>query len=247
MKTFHLSFLIFLFSCTSLLAQGVFKFEKDTHDFGAIEEGGTSDYVFKFTNSGTAPIIIQGVRASCGCTTPDWTKEPVPPGGEGFVKASYNTVGRPGQFNKSITITSNATEASKALIIKGEVKMDPAKQPILEVEKAVVSLGKIKEGEDVKVTVKIKNIGKGALNIYGLSSASNTAKLIKASPGLAENASGELEFTIKAQNVGKLSEIIHISTNSHTKPNIEFRVEGEVIKSASTSPMREGNNTPFGK
>lgn len=246
MKTLHLAFVVFLFSLSQVFAQGVFKFEKETHDFGSIDENGSVDYVFKFSNTGTAPIIIQKVNASCGCTTPDWSKDPIPPGGEGFVKASYNTVGRPGHFNKSITITSNATEANKVLFIKGDVKVDMEKQPLLEVEKQTVALGKINENEEVKVKLKIKNAGKGSLSIYSVSSASNFARLVNATQGLAEGGSGELEFTIKVPNVGKLSEVVYISTSSQKKPTVEIRVEGEVVK-ATVSPVREGNNAPFGK
>jgi hypothetical protein len=246
MKTLHLTFVVLLFSLSQVFAQGIFKFEKETHDFGTVDEGGSIDYVFKFTNTGTAPIIIQKVNASCGCTTPEWSKDPVPPGGSGFVKASYNTNGRPGHFNKSITITSNATEANKVLFIKGDVKVDMDKQPMLEPEKAVVSVGKINENEETKVKIKIKNIGKNPLNIHSVSSPSNYVRFNNATQGLGENATGDLEFTLKVPNAGKLSEIVYISTNSQKKSIIEIRVEGEVVK-AAVSPVREGNNIPFGK
>lgn len=106
----------------SSFAQGQFEFETLEHDFGTIkEEVGSAEYQFVFTNEGDAPIIIKGVKASCGCTTPDWTSDPVPAGGSGFVKAKYSTRNRPGSFRKSLTITSNATESSKKLYITGKV------------------------------------------------------------------------------------------------------------------------------
>src|SRR5690554_2443140 len=105
--------IIFLFSLVLIsfygFSQGTFKFSnEDKHDFGLVEEGKLATYEFEFTNTGSAPIIMSGVRASCGCTTPSWTKEPIPPGGKGSVTASYNSAGRPGAFNKTIPITSNA-------------------------------------------------------------------------------------------------------------------------------------------
>lgn len=99
-----------------------FKFEKEVHDFGNIKEGTQAEYVFKFTNTGKEPLVITNVQASCGCTTPKWTKEPVKPGESGSVTAIYNSKGRPGNFNKAVTITSNAKTAQKVLFIKGNVE-----------------------------------------------------------------------------------------------------------------------------
>ena len=90
------------------------------HDFGKIVKGIPAEATFEFTNTGKAPLVISGVRASCGCTTPDYSKEPIAPGKKGFVKAVYNAANL-GVFNKSITVTSNANEKDIVLIIKGEV------------------------------------------------------------------------------------------------------------------------------
>lgn len=99
-----------------------FKFEKEVHDFGNVKEGTQAEYTFKFTNIGKEPLVITNVQASCGCTTPKWTKEPVKPGETGQVTAIYNSKGRPGNFNKAVTITSNAKTAQKVLFIKGNVE-----------------------------------------------------------------------------------------------------------------------------
>ncbi len=126
------SILTSLFSlvCVFAFAQGVMTFEKTTHEFGDVKEtGGPISFDFKFKNTGDQPIIISNVQASCGCTTPDWTKTPVAPGQSGMIKAQYNPLGRPGQFNKSLTITSNAIEASTVVYIKGNVVPDVATAP----------------------------------------------------------------------------------------------------------------------
>lgn len=107
----------------------MFKFEKgDVHDFGTVKEGPAAVYVFEFKNVGKAPLIIQNASASCGCTTPDWSKEPVLPGKKGKVTVSYNTQGRVGPIDKTVWIQSNAAlpESMKAggryeLKIKGTV------------------------------------------------------------------------------------------------------------------------------
>lgn len=98
-------------------------FKGDNHDFGTVSEGPAADYEFTFTNTGKEPIILQRVQASCGCTTPSYSKDPVLPGKEGSIKASYNTNGRPGAFVKSITVVSNA--GTKVLTIKGNVEKAP--------------------------------------------------------------------------------------------------------------------------
>jgi hypothetical protein len=122
-KLFFLSIFAVLFSLAyAQQSDAVFDFKAKEYDFGQIkEENGMVTTVFEFTNTGKAPLVISGVSASCGCTTPEWTKEPVPAGGKGVIKATYNATGRPGPFNKSITVRSNATEPTVILYIKGEV------------------------------------------------------------------------------------------------------------------------------
>lgn len=99
-------------------------FQKDTHDFGTLSEGGAADFIFQFKNTGKEPLIIQKVQPSCGCTTPDWTKEPILPGKTGIVKASYGTQGRPGPFTKTLSVISNA--GTKVLTITGTVEKAPS-------------------------------------------------------------------------------------------------------------------------
>jgi hypothetical protein len=114
--------LIFPFSYSLAQEKAKFSFEEETFDFGSIkEENGSVEHKFVFTNSGNAPLIIDGVRASCGCTTPAWSKEPIPPGEKGFVTAKYNPKNRPGSFRKSLSISSNADPSVKVIYIKGMV------------------------------------------------------------------------------------------------------------------------------
>jgi len=101
----------------------VLEFVEEEHDFGTVaEEAGPITHTFEFVNKGNAPLIISNVKASCGCTTPGWSKEPVLPGEKGFVQAQYNPANRPGSFRKSLTVTSNSgSNASSFLYIKGNV------------------------------------------------------------------------------------------------------------------------------
>jgi hypothetical protein len=102
-------------------AQGVLTFESIDHDFGKVPEGTMATYEFKFKNTGNQPIVIANAQASCGCTTPEWTKAPVMPGKSGIIKAVYNSAGRPGVFAKTVTVMSNASEPAKVLSLKGTV------------------------------------------------------------------------------------------------------------------------------
>lgn len=98
-----------------------FTWDNTTHDFGKIKQGTPVTHEFKFTNSGKVPLVITNVQASCGCTTPAWTKEPVMPGGQGFIKATYNAASI-GAFNKTVTVTANIESGFVQLVIKGEVQ-----------------------------------------------------------------------------------------------------------------------------
>lgn len=119
-KILSLSVAILAFAFVSA-AQGVITFKKTSHEFGKVKEGEKATYTFEFTNTGDAPIIVSNAQPSCGCTTPNWTKEPVQPGKTGTITASFDSNGRPGKFNKTITVTSNATVGSVTLAIGGDV------------------------------------------------------------------------------------------------------------------------------
>jgi hypothetical protein len=97
-------------------------FEKLQHNFGTFkEELGVQSVAFNFKNDGKVPLILNNVQASCGCTTPEWTREPVAPGAKGIIKVSYDPRNRPGVFNKTIRVSSNAENADVVLTILGEV------------------------------------------------------------------------------------------------------------------------------
>jgi hypothetical protein len=96
-------------------------FQSTEHDFGTITEGDIVEHTFSFTNTGAAPLIIQNAQPSCGCTAPDWTKEPIPPGGKGYVKAKFDSNGKPNVQNKSITVVANTWPKQTVLRFKAMV------------------------------------------------------------------------------------------------------------------------------
>ncbi|MBT3422268.1 MAG: DUF1573 domain-containing protein [Bacteroidetes bacterium] len=102
-------------------------FEDVAAEFGTIEEGESKELVFTFFNSGTAPLLLKNVKPACGCTTPEWPKQPIMPGKKGEIKATFNSKGYGGQnIHKSITVTTNVPENGNdkviILYIKGFVK-----------------------------------------------------------------------------------------------------------------------------
>lgn len=191
--------------CMALVAvammaqQPVITFEKTEHDFGKINEGdGRVSVDFVFKNEGMAPLILSNVRASCGCTTPAWTKEPVEPGQTGKITVTYNPNGRPGRFQKTVTITSNASEPTKKVSIKGEVIPKQAK-PVnkynlsvgaLNMKTRLLDLGVIKKGEE-KV---------GELEYTNLKAEDHNVELAIADPFLLAQVTLP---TVKPNEVGK--------------------------------------------
>lgn len=101
----------------------VMKFEEPEYDFGKIPQGKPVTHAFKFSNTGTTPLTLDNVQASCGCTTPVWDKDTIPPGGSSQITVGYNAAAE-GQFAKPVTITYNGGQ-SLQLVIKGEVWKTP--------------------------------------------------------------------------------------------------------------------------
>lgn len=105
-------------------ANSKIEFENTTFDFGKIAYGSNGTCVFGFTNTSKEALIINVVRTSCGCTNPEWPKDPIEPGKSGEIKVKYNTQIQ-GSFHKTITVFCNAVNSPVKLFIKGEVQSDP--------------------------------------------------------------------------------------------------------------------------
>ena len=103
----------------------VAEFERVEHDFGIVNEGQKVSYAYKFKNNGQAPLIIQSAVGSCGCTVPAWSKEPIPVGGTGFVSAEFDTNGKTGIQNKTVTVTANTWPKVTTLRFKAMVTPKP--------------------------------------------------------------------------------------------------------------------------
>lgn len=108
--------------------KAIIEFESLEHDFGKIYDGKPSSHEFVFTNKGKVPLVLSNVQPACGCTTPEWPREPIMPGEKAKIKAIYNAGSYRGAFSKGITVQSNSANGSVQLIIKGSV-LDTPKEP----------------------------------------------------------------------------------------------------------------------
>lgn len=118
---------VLLFACVSFASaqenQAQIKFDKVSHDFGTFSESSpVQECIFTFTNVGQAPLVINQAVASCGCTVPSYTKEPIAPGKTGAIKVTYNGKGKfPGHFKKSITVRTNGSVEMTRLYVEGDM------------------------------------------------------------------------------------------------------------------------------
>jgi hypothetical protein len=103
----------------------VLKFDSDTHDFGTIVEGEKVSFAYKFRNVGNATLVIRAAQGSCGCTVPEYPKDPVPPGGEGIINVTFNSEGKEGKQDKTVTIISNTMPNTYTLNVIGNVEKAP--------------------------------------------------------------------------------------------------------------------------
>lgn len=200
-------FTIALISAMAMAQNPVIVFERTEHNFGQINEQDgrvTTEFVFK--NEGMSPLVLSNVRASCGCTTPKWTREPIEPGQSGQITVTYNPSGRPGRFQKTITVTSNATEATTRLYIKGEVIPKPAAQTNtysvhmgdLDLKSKTINFGVVKKGDIVEREIEYAN-------------NKNANLLVNVATNLNENylqAIATLE-TVKPKETGKLKVVFN--------------------------------------
>jgi len=229
------SFVASVLCATAMMAQEpVITFEKTNHDFGKINEAdGKVTTVFNFKNEGMTPLVLSNVRASCGCTTPKWNHEPIEPGAEGAITVTYNPNGRPGKFSKTITVTSNAKEATMRLYIKGEVIPKPA-QPVNRYVAKIGELSLVTKqldfGEILKDQVATKTIEYAnqtaepiAVEISQLPFVDAVASLSPVDP----QKSGQLTIvwdTKRSNEFGPVKENLYLTVNGKTEQSDAYAI-----------------------
>jgi len=108
--------------------QAAFKFTEEEFNFGTIMQGDQVKHDYEFTNTGKEPLIISSAAGSCGCTVPEWPKEPIAPGAKAVIKVTFNSAGKQGVQDKTVTLQSNAKQNPLVLHLKGNVDK-PIEQP----------------------------------------------------------------------------------------------------------------------
>ena len=253
-KLLTLCLLAFAFTAR---AQAVLQFETDSHDFGKVAEGTIATYEFKFKNTGNQPVVIANVQASCGCTTPDWTKTPVLPGKSGIIKAMYSSAGRPGVFNKTVTVTSNAAEPSKVLSIKGSVltkdEIKPtltpaqlAQSPHLVLSASSHDFGKMEVGQQPTARFTVRNTGKSEL-VLGTLTAGCYCVGYKNSPApIAPGQSAVVELLYSQRQLGQVSDVVTITSND-VSGDAKITLKATIVRDLSGNSMvkESGTAVPF--
>lgn len=263
MRKYSLLF-IALISCAILFAQKpVIVFESNNHDFGKInEEDGKATFVFNFTNKGNAPMVISRVQASCGCTTPTYTKEPIEPGKKGNITVTYNPLGRPGAFTKTISVYSNSSEENVNLTIRGEViprtSSDNNSTPIndmpvvmgdLRLKNKLVQMNNVEKGKSQTRSIDIRNSGNSAIrptveNLPAYITASVTPEVIK------PNEEGKINFTLNSKTCnqwGPINDEVYVVLNGQRKYNDEYqlRIFTNVIEDFSKMTLDQKRKAPI--
>ncbi|MDO4755980.1 MAG: DUF1573 domain-containing protein [Parabacteroides sp.] len=195
------------------------------HDFGTIGEAdGLASHTFTIKNTGNGPLVITRITASCGCTQPEWSKEPIAPGKSGKVKITYDPKGRPGPFYKTISIYSNGKKGSFALGIKGTVTPKELK-PIftypysigeLNLETKNILFNTVRPKETVGYKIHVINEGKTSMNIH-IGKLPTYLNVVATPSALAPEEVGEITVLLDANSVkrkGRLTAEIPITVQS---------------------------------
>ena len=238
-------------------AQGVITFESTDHNFGKIAEGTMATHEYKFKNTGNQPIVIANAQASCGCTTPAWTKTPILPGQTGMVKAVYNSNGHPGVFTKTVTVMSNASEGSKVLTLKGAVMtkdeyratLTPAElaaSPRLVLERSSYDFGRVEVGQQPTARLAVKNTGPKDLVLTTLTSGCYCVGFRATPPPIKPGQSAIIELIYTQRTIGPDTQTVTIGSND-MHGDTKLLLKANVVKElAPTSLVKEsGSSVPF--
>jgi len=221
-------------------AQGVLTFEKEVHDFGTLTQGIPATYNFVVKNTGNEPVLISNVQASCGCTTPEWSKDPILPGKSSTIKAGYNSASL-GAFNKALTITSNGNPDTQMLFIKGTVeekatapapsKTELENSPKLNLTSSTFDFGKVEKGQKVTAKFTVKNTGKQNLSVSKIQTACNCVIYKMAPAVIKPGQSGKLELTYNPQVLQNRIETVTLVSNDITGSPATITLKANVVES----------------
>lgn len=233
-------------------------FDVKEHDFGKVnEEDGKITYIFDFVNKGMSPLVVSRVQASCGCTTPTWTKEPIEPGKKGSITVTYNPAGRPGSFSKTITVYNNSSDEQVVLIIKGEVigKQTAENNPYpinmggLSLKAKVVQMNNVNKGDKQVRTLEMLNSSKTSIkptfeNLPAYLTVTASPETLK------PNEEGKITFSFNSKNCaqwGPISDDIYVIVNGQKRYSEEYKLilAGNLIEDFGRLTLDQKRKAPI--
>jgi hypothetical protein len=257
MKLLALAFALFL-CFLNIYSQQVgpnISFDNESHNFGKIEEiKGPVSFVFNFTNTGSEPLVLQNVQPSCGCTTPEWTHEPVKAGEKGYVKATFNPTGRPGHFDKSINVTSNALRNPIILKFSGEVIPKPPtltdKFPFaidkVRFSSLYIAYGKLAPGKTYTRALEVVNTASEVTEIAFTKLPSHLK--VKVTPAkIRNNEKAVIEFVYdpaKKNDWGFINDVVDYTLNGKQDAKYRININGIIEDDYSNATADELAKAP---
>ncbi|MEI6048049.1 MAG: DUF1573 domain-containing protein [Bacteroidota bacterium] len=253
-----ISLLVFGATGFAQLAQTKMQISSTEHDFGTFkEEAGRQTFDFIVTNTGTDPLVIQNVVASCGCTTPDWTRQPIAAGAKGKVTAIYDPKDRPGPFNKTLSVYANTKPEVVVLVIKGEVT---AHEKTIE-ELFTFPVGAVRFESQQLAFTNIKKTEKKIRVMQLVNTSTAPVKVefdglpahlaIKANPEtLKPGEKGLIEGSYDASKNagwGNVNDMIKIKLNGVVQENVFYYVSANLVEDFSSLSKDELANAPVFK
>ncbi|HOB83039.1 MAG TPA: DUF1573 domain-containing protein [Bacteroidales bacterium] len=242
----------------SMMAQPVMKLSQTEHNFGKFkEEAGRQTHEFLVTNSGTSPLVIQNIVASCGCTTPEWTKQPIPPGGKGVITAIYDPQNRPGAFNKTLSVYTNSKPEVVVLSIKGEVI--PREKTMEELY--IFPVGSIRFESNHLAFTNVKKTEKKIRVMQVINPSKEPVKIefeslpahltLKANPEtLKPGQKGIIEGTYDAtknDSWGNVSDMVKVKLNGVTQQNVFYYISANLVEDFSSLSKADLESAPVFK
>ncbi len=225
-------------------AQGIASFDTEEHDFGSIMEGDKPTYTFAFGNDGTEPIRITHVQPSCGCTAPSYSTEPVEPGDRGEVVVEYNSQGRPGDFNKTITVSLEGAEESNVILrITGTViptqLRDGVVQGSVMFDHDSHEFRDLTENEAVERVFRMQNNAEAPLRVNEYRAFADGIQVNYPErpifPGEIVNILVRVENVGEALNArGRLDVAVTLYTDDEMQPVKSLRLTGRIAEENST-------------
>lgn len=261
MKKLSSSFVILFIFFGSIFGQNTISFKNPKHNFGTIkEEAGNVSNVFEFTNNGDKPIVVQNVQTSCGCTAPEWTKNPIAPGQKGKITATFNPARRSGPFSKTITVFSTGVPNRVVLTISGKIIPKPkgiadyyprligdAENGQIRMKSSVVPFYKIKNTEVKTDSLPIINIWDKPIKVGFRNSNLKHLKFKAVPEELKPQEKGFLIFTYDASaknDWGTVSDILYLTFNGNNVAKGRLNVSATIYEDFSSLTEKERANAP---